>query len=75
MTAPEPIHPGEHLAEIVEELGITLPPGKDDGRAANTHSRYRPLPQVHHGGYSAANRKGIGNYPRLLAESAAHIRP
>ncbi len=23
MTAPEPIHPGEHLAEIVEELGIT----------------------------------------------------
>ena len=23
MTAREPIHPGEHLAEIVEELGIT----------------------------------------------------
>lgn len=23
MTAPEPIHLGEHLAEIVEELGIT----------------------------------------------------
>ena len=23
MTATEPIHPGEHLAEIVEELGIT----------------------------------------------------
>ena len=23
MTAPEPIHPGEHLAEILEELGIT----------------------------------------------------
>ena len=23
MTAPEAIHPGEHLAEIVEELGIT----------------------------------------------------
>ena len=23
MTAPEPIHPGEHLAEIMKELGIT----------------------------------------------------
>ena len=23
MAAPEPIHPGEHLAEIMEELGIT----------------------------------------------------
>ncbi len=23
MTLPEPIHPGEHLAEIMEELGIT----------------------------------------------------
>ena len=23
MTAPEPIHPGEHLAEIMGELGIT----------------------------------------------------
>ena len=23
MTTPEPIHPGEHLAEIIEELGIT----------------------------------------------------
>ena len=23
MTAPEPIHPGEHLAEMMEELGIT----------------------------------------------------
>ena len=23
MNAPEPIHPGEHLAEIMEELGIT----------------------------------------------------
>ncbi len=23
MTIPEPIHPGEHLAEIMEELGIT----------------------------------------------------
>ena len=23
MTAPEPIHPGEHLAEIMAELGIT----------------------------------------------------
>ena len=23
MTTPEPIHPGEHLAEIMEELGIT----------------------------------------------------
>lgn len=23
MTATEPIHPGEHLAEIMEELGIT----------------------------------------------------
>ena len=23
MTVPEPIHPGEHLAEIMEELGIT----------------------------------------------------
>ena len=23
MTAPEPIHPGEHLSEIMEELGIT----------------------------------------------------
>ncbi len=23
MTAPEPIHPGEHLAEIMDELGIT----------------------------------------------------
>ena len=23
MTAPEPIHPGEHLAEILGELGIT----------------------------------------------------
>ncbi len=23
MTAAEPIHPGEHLAEIMEELGIT----------------------------------------------------
>ena len=23
MTAPEPIHPGEHLAEIMRELGIT----------------------------------------------------
>ncbi len=23
MTAPEPIHPGEHLAEIMSELGIT----------------------------------------------------
>ena len=23
MTTPEPIHPGKHLAEIVEELGIT----------------------------------------------------
>ena len=23
MTDPEPIHPGEHLAEIMEELGIT----------------------------------------------------
>ncbi len=23
MTNPEPIHPGEHLAEIMEELGIT----------------------------------------------------
>lgn len=23
MTYPEPIHPGEHLAEIMEELGVT----------------------------------------------------
>ena len=23
MTTPEPIHPGEHLAEMLEELGIT----------------------------------------------------
>ena len=23
MTNPEPIHPGEHLAEIIDELGIT----------------------------------------------------
>ncbi len=23
MTTPEPIHPGEHLAEMMEELGIT----------------------------------------------------
>lgn len=23
MTTPEPIHPGEHLAEFLEELGIT----------------------------------------------------
>ena len=23
MTAPEPIHPGEHLSEVMEELGIT----------------------------------------------------
>ena len=23
MTVPEPIHPGEHLAEIMDELGIT----------------------------------------------------
>ena len=23
MTTPEPIHPGEHLAEIMQELGIT----------------------------------------------------
>ena len=23
MTVPEPIHPGEHLAEIMQELGIT----------------------------------------------------
>ena len=23
MTAPEPIHPGEHLSEIMSELGIT----------------------------------------------------
>ena len=23
MSTPEPIHPGEHLAEIMEELGIT----------------------------------------------------
>ena len=23
MTNPEPIHPGEHLAEIMEELGMT----------------------------------------------------
>ena len=23
MNSPEPIHPGEHLAEIMEELGIT----------------------------------------------------
>ncbi len=23
MTVPEPIHPGEHLSEIMEELGIT----------------------------------------------------
>ena len=23
MTVPEPIHPGEHLAEIMKELGIT----------------------------------------------------
>ena len=23
MTTPEPIHPGEHLAEMLEELGVT----------------------------------------------------
>lgn len=36
MTTFEPIHPGEHLAEILGELGVRTPAGEDHRYDAET---------------------------------------
>ena len=76
MTAPEPIHPGEHLSEIMSELGIT------QYRLAKTIG----VPQVRIHDIVHCRRsitadtalrigKALGMTPRLLAESPADVRP
>ena len=50
MSDKNPIHPGEHLAEILSELGITqYRLAKGDWRAAATHQRNRAAEPRHHG--------------------------
>ena len=65
-TAPDPI-PGEHLAEILDELGISqYRLAKDHRGAPDTYQRNRPLPQINHSGYGAANWTGpLGMTPEF----------
>ena len=43
MTTLAPIHPGEHLTEILDELGISQYRfGENDRRIATPHQRNRP---------------------------------
>ena len=75
MTVPEPIHPGEHLAEIMEELGIT------QYRLAKTIG----VPQIRIHDIVHCRRsitadtalrigQASGNHSRLLAEPSADVR-
>ena len=76
MTTVVPIHPGEHLAETLSELGISqLPSGEGDSSTPDPHQRYRPLPQVHYGGHGARNRAALGDDAGVLAEPPADVRP
>ena len=53
------IHPGEHLAEILDELGISqYRLAKAIGVPPAPHQRDRPRTPVDHGGYGAAYRAG-----------------
>ena len=71
-----PIHPGEHLAEILAELGISqYRLAKANRRGATTHQRDRPRPAFDHGRYRAADRSGSGDDTRVLAEPAEVVRP
>ena len=76
MTTAVPIHPGEHLAEILEELGISryrlakaigVPPIRINDIV---HCRRSITADT-----APAYRQGVGDDPRVLAEPPAYVRP
>ena len=76
MTTAEPIHPGEHLSEIMDELGITQyrlakAIGVPQIRIHDiVHCRRSITADT-----ASANRAGPGNDSRFLAEPTANVRP
>ena len=75
MNTPDPIHPGEHLAEFLEELGISqyrlaktigVPPIRINAIIKQPTSNLRR--------HRAAHRPRSRNYPRLLAKPTANVR-
>ena len=71
-----PMHPGTHLAEMLEELEITqyrlartvgVPPRRINEIVHGTTG--------YHGGHGAAVGQGAGDDAGFLAESAADVRP
>ena len=69
-TAATPVHPGEHLAEILGELGIS------QYRLAKAMGvpPIRINDIVHCRRSITADRSGFGDDPRILAEPSANVR-
>ena len=52
-----PVHPGEHLAEFLQELGISQYRAVTGNRSApDQNQRYCSLPQVYYRGHGLENR-------------------
>ena len=61
MTNPEPIHPGEHLAEIMEELGISqCRLAKTIGVPSVRNQRHHQTPQVHNRRHALRIGRALG---------------
>ena len=75
MNTPEPIHPGEHLAEFIEELGISpVPTSQDDRRTAHPHQRHHQTPPFDHRRHRPPHRPRPRNHARILAKPPANVR-
>ena len=77
MTTPEPIYPGEHLSEIMSELGITqYRLAKTIGVPQIRYPRHRPPPFRSITADTALRiGQALGMTPDFLAEPPADVRP
>ena len=62
MSDPQPIHSGEHLAEIMQELGITQYRLAMTMGCRRACARHRKSGSVDHRGYCAAHGTHSRNY-------------
>ena len=75
MTPVDPIHPGEHLAEILDELGISpYRLARTIGVPPRRISDIRSRAPLRDGGYRAPHRTGPPHDAGVLAEPPANVR-
>lgn len=71
-----PIHPGEHLAEILGELKISGSGlARPIGVPATPDPGHTPRASIRYGRHRAPHRTGLGHDAGVLAEPPADSRP